>query len=29
MAQGGMPKADGVEVTLNAVAGELSGKGNG
>jgi alanyl-tRNA synthetase len=27
MAQGGMPKADGIEVVLNAVAAELSGKG--
>jgi alanyl-tRNA synthetase len=29
MAQGGVPKEDGIEVALNAVAAELSGKGNG
>jgi len=29
MAQGGVPKKDGIEVALNAVAAELSGKGSG
>ena len=29
MAQGGVPKTEGIEAALNAVAGELSGKGNG
>ena len=29
MAQGGVPKVDGIEAALNAVAAELRGKGNG